>query len=102
MKILISESRVINLVGSLVNQVFPNFTEQKSKVSEYSNGDDSYLLYYDPKTYLPFAKFYFWRGELELSYELYFTLKGFLGNHIKHVIDWFNKEFNQDAETVTF
>ncbi len=73
-----------------------------SRVSTYSDGDDSYLLYYDPKTSLPFAKFYFWKGELELNHELFSVLEGFFGDHMTYVIDWFNKEFNQNAETVTF
>lgn len=103
MKYVISENKSINLVGNMVEIFYPNFTEEKSMVSTYTNGDDSYLLYYDPETLLPFAKFYIWTGELQLETELFYTLESAFGvDKMTFVIDWFNDEFDSDAEYITF
>ena len=106
MRFLISENRMIDLVDKLVKTVEPNFTEEDAEVATYSNGDDTYLLYYDYPTSKgghAFARYYVWKKELELSNELFFKLESYLGeDNMTAIIDWFNNEFDQDAETVTF
>ena len=95
---------MIDLVGSLVNQVFPNFNNINAVESTWSDGDDTYVGYYDRENpRLFFAKYYVWKNELQLNHELFSTLENFFGDDMMtYVIDWFNNEFDKDAENVTF
>lgn len=108
MKYVISENRMISLVASLVNLVNPNFNKEDSGIATYSNGDNTYLEYYDKKKYefkkpVVFAKYYVWENELVLNRELFAALEDYFGEEkMSYVIDWFNKEFDQDATYVTF
>ena len=100
----------MSLVETMVNMIHPNFNDEKAGVATYSNGDDTYLEYYnkDRKLYRnghpeTFALYYVWRKELMLNRDLFLTLEDYFGeDNMTLVIDWFNKEFDQDAESVTF
>lgn len=104
----ISEQRLSNLVGALVLQHFPKFTDRDSKVGTKSDGDDTFILYYDyndkeRKHPIVYAKYYVWKKELQLNMDLFDKLDYMLGEELMTgVIDWFNKEFDQDAKTVTY
>ena len=106
MRFVISENRMIDLVGKLVKIVEPNFTEEKAKVATYTDGDDTFLKYYEPRSNYrthTFARYYIWKKELVLSHELFHKLEKYLDdNKMTYFIDWFNLEFDQDAETMTF
>ena len=104
----ISKQRLSNLVGTLVLQHFPQFTDRASEVGTKSDGDNTYILYYgfidkDRRHYIVYAKYYVWLKVLVLNMDLFDKLESVLGDELMTgVIDWFNKEFDQDAETVTF
>jgi len=105
MKILITENRMIELVGHLVSEVFPNFNREDALSMSWSNGDETYIEYYDPHikgNKGVFAKYWLWKEELQLNRELFETLEGHFGDDMTYVIDWFNNEFDRDAESVTF
>ena len=109
MKYIISENRMLGLVNKMVNLVNPHFNAEDTGVATYSNGDDTYLEYYDKdrKEYkkgkpVIFAKYYVWKKELELNTDLFFTLEDYFQDDMTMVIDWFNNEFNQDAESVNY
>ena len=104
----ISKQRLSNLVGALVLQHFPKFTDRDSEVGTKSDGDDTYILYYgyrDENRMHPivYAKYYVWKKVLELNMDLFDKLESVIGEELMTgVIDWFNKEFDQDAENVTY
>ena len=104
----ISNDRLAKLVGSLVLQHFPKFNDRDSEVGTQINGDNTYILYYgyrdeNRKHPIVYARYYVWRKELELNMDLFDKLESVLGEELMTgVIDWFNKEFDQDAETVTY
>lgn len=95
---------MISLVDKMVEQVCPQFNNHETLIATYSNGDDSFLEYYSPdKSGKTFAKYYVWTNELQLNHELFHKLEDYFGEeNMSFIIDWFNKQFNQDATTVTF
>ena len=103
MKYIISENRLIKLIDKMVKQVLPKFNYHDTLIAAHSNGDDTFLEYYSPdnrkKT---FAKYYVWKKVLELDTDLFFSLEDYFGDEMTAVIDWFNNEFNQDAESIDY
>ena len=103
MKYIVPEFRMLRLVAMMVNLSEPNFTEEKAKVETYTNGDDTYLAYMVSTKRQPVARYYIWKKELVLDMDLFLLLENYFGeNGMTYVIDWFNNEFEQDAESVTF
>ena len=104
----ISKERLAELVGALVLQHFPKFNEWDSEVGTKTDGDNTHILYYgyrdeNRKHPIVYARYYVWRKELELNMDLFDKLESVLGEELMTgVIDWFNKKFDQDAETVTY
>ena len=95
---------MLGLVDKMVKQVFPKFNYRDTLVATYSNSDDTFLEYYSPdKPGKSFAKYYVWTHELRLNRELFHKLEDYFGEEkMSFILDWFNKEFNQDAETILF
>ena len=110
MKYIITESRLIRLVEKMVHHVNPEFNAQQvGEEVKIVPGEETYIIYYkkneitDPKgPRQVFARYYVWKKELELNTDLFFTLEDYLRDEMTAVIDWFNQEFNQDAETVNY
>jgi hypothetical protein len=94
---------MLGLIDKMVKQVLPKFNYRDTLIATYSDGDETFLEYYSPdnrkKT---FAKYYVWKKLLELDTDLFFTLEDYFGDEMTAVLDWFNQEFNQDAETVNY
>ena len=110
MKYIISENRLSKLVEKMVHLVEPEFNSEQAGIETTNIGDDSYITYYK-KNKNPnrsnrrqvFAKYYFNIRSLDLSTNLFFTLKDYFGeDEMNRVIDWFNEEFNQDAESISY
>ena len=106
----ISKDRLLRLIKKMLDLVKPNFNEENAGVATYSDGDNTYLEYYnkDRKLYKngrpeTFARYYVWTKELVLDMDLFLTLEDYFGSEgMTFVIDWFNNEFDQDAETLAF
>jgi ribonucleotide reductase alpha subunit len=110
MKIIVSDEKMINLVGNLIKGFFPNFNKENAEVMKWINATEPYIEYYDPIIQGfrgLFAEYYFAGRELALNRELYNTLKNFFGEDKKYILEkyvlnWFNKEFKQKAEQLTY
>jgi len=104
MKYIITENRMVGLVDKMVKQVFPQFNYRDTLVATYSGGDDTFLEYYSPdKGGKTFAKYYVWTHELVLNHELFHKLEDYFGEEkMSFILDWFNKEFDQEAESINF
>ena len=100
---------MVDIVGALVHQIYPNFNSENAGIATFSDGDDTFLSYYnkdktkyssgEPEVY---ARYYIWKNELVLTHDIYMMLENMFDDHMTYVIDWFNKEFNEAAESVTF
>ena len=101
---------MIKLVDKMVQHVDPEFNAKQSDVKvTVLPGDDTYVSYYKknkkagPKSGQEvFARYYVSTKVLELNTDLFFKLDDYFGEEMTAVIDWFNQEFNQDAETVNY
>jgi len=51
---------------------------------------------FDYATYREYEK------ELQLNREIFYSLEGIFGDNMDYVVDWFNYNFGEDAEYVTF
>lgn len=103
MEVIIPHDRFIKLIGNFIHEKFPNFSADKALEETWSNGDDSYIEYYDPENpRLVFAKYYIWKSELVLHRDLFAYLDRFFGDDITYTLDWFNNEFGQNAENITY
>jgi len=105
MKIEITHDRMIRLVENLIKEVYPNFNKENALHMTWSDGDESYEEYYDPEIKGGkgiFARYWIWKEELRLNHKLFETLESYLGEDMTFVIDWFNKEFDKNAESVSY
>lgn len=106
----ISKERILELVENIIHIYNPMFSNDFLEVSTYTGmGDDSFEKYEVPsenaiearKNF--FGKYFFWKKELMLNQELFQNLENFLGEELMvFIIDWFNREFDQDCESITF
>jgi len=81
-----------------------NLQEHIRKVLKENHTDkmikliDNYIktFYFDYATYREYEK------ELQLNREIFYSLEGIFGDNMDYVVDWFNYNFGEDAEYVTF
>ena len=104
MKYIISENRMTDLVEKLVHTVYPKFNKTDAEVLKWNNNGEEHYEYFDgEKGGRPFAKFWVFEDELQLNPELFYALENYFGeDNVGYVLDWFNKEFNMDATSVTY
>jgi hypothetical protein len=105
MKYSISQERLIKLVDSIIKQDSPKFNNRDASVGTSSDGDDTFIEYYIMRGHISyaFARYHLWKNELELRPDLYDKLEGLLGWELMTgVLDWFNKEFDQEAENLRY
>lgn len=98
----------MKFIGTLVHEMYPNFSKEKAEKMKWTDNDEVYIEYYDsePDTngrQLQFAKYWPWNYELQIRPELFEFLETILGEvKMTYVLEWFNQEFNQDAELISF
>lgn len=102
MKFTISHDRMVELIANMVKVLEPEFNERDVKVGTFSDGDNTYIGYFVSTKRHPVARYYVWKKELVLDLDLFNTLDNFFEEGIIYIVDWFNKEFDQDAESVNF
>jgi hypothetical protein len=103
MKYIITENRMLNVVENLIHSYFPEFNKNCTKpIIRDANPHIIYYKKHDDGRMEIFARYFFNKKELVLNHDLFMTLENMFGDHMTYVIDWFNKEFNRDAESVTF
>lgn len=90
-------------MGEFMKTVRPSFSRENVTIHKGITPDEvRYIRYYDDKTGERYAKYLPEFKELQLDENLFYTLDNFFGEDMTMVIDWFNDEFNQDAETITY
>lgn len=90
-------------MSEFMKTIRPNFSKQGVIIYKGLTPDEvRYVGYYDRQTSKRYAKYLPDFKELQLDRDLFYTLDNFFGEDMTMVIDWFNNEFNQDAESITF
>ena len=98
----ISHKKLVDLIGKLIHEVYPNFAKGKCHVENMGNSDDP-MFHYFTKENGVLAKYHPWSNSLYLRKDLFYRLWDYFGEKpMTLVIDWFNNEFDRDAESVSY
>ena len=95
----------INAVDTLLKGLYPNFNKDGAHLKERRPLFWDAFLYecFDNETNHIYASYTPTKRELHMNSEVYNTLYDYLGEDVAtYVIDWFNNEFDTDAEYVTY
>lgn len=94
----------VKLIDTIIKSLYPNFNKDNAIIKHQQTfaGADV-IVYDDPETNYFFCTYWVTERDLTLNSELYDTLENYLGEEeMLYVIEWFNNEFSQQAEYVTF
>ena len=93
-----------DLVEKFIHANYPKFNKDDTEVLKWNGTNGEHYEYFDDeKGGRPFAKYWIWESELQLDPDLFNSLENYFGeDHMSYILDWFNKEFNMDATSVTY
>ena len=95
--------KMIGLVGEYINFMHPRFNKKDVTTEEYEDKRGyPVITFYDDENHLYLGKYHYGTKELQLSIGLFNELEGLFNDEMEYVIDWFNNEFNLNAEYVTY
>ena len=95
----------VAMVDSVIRSLYPNFNKEGVYVKKRKPLFWNIPLYeyFDNETDQKYASINKERRELIMNEEVYSTLETYLNEDVAiNVIDWFNDEFDTNAEYVTF
>ena len=94
----------VQLIDAIMHVLYPNFNKDNAVIEhKKSNAGRDVIIYDDPKTGNHFCSYWVNEKDLSLNEELFQTLENYIGEEeMLYVIEWFNNEFNKQAEYVTF
>jgi hypothetical protein len=95
--------KMIKLVGEYLNVMHPRFNEKDVDVDEYVDSRGfPVVIFTDIENSIYLGKYHYGTKELKLSSAIFNELEGLFNDEMEYVVDWFNNEFGEDAEYVTF
>ena len=95
--------KMIKLIDNYMKTFYPYFKYEISRQSFYETRSGHFVVYYsDPRNDFDFATYREYEKELQLNREIFDSLEGLFGDNMDYVVDWFNYNFGEDAEYVTF
>ena len=95
----------VAMVDSVIRSLYPNFNKEGVYIKKRKPLFWNIPLYeyFDNETDQKYASINKERRELMMNEEVYSTLETYLNEDVAiNVIDWFNNEFDTNAEYVTF
>ena len=93
--------KMTELVGEYMNSMYPRFNKKDVSTEEYEDKRGYSVIYFsDGPIYL--GNYHYGTKELQLSRPLFNELEGLFNDEMEYVIDWFNNEFGENAEYVTY
>jgi hypothetical protein len=98
-------NRNVSAVDSILKSLYPNFNRDGAHLKERKPLFWDRFIYecFDNETNQIYASYIPTKGELTMDSEIYKTLENYLGEDAAmNVIEWFNNEFDTEAEYVTF
>ena len=106
MKYIITEDRMIGLVSKMIASMEPQFNKQDAEVFADQEDGSVMINYYYMNNGKPvfLAKYDTLRQVIILNNNLYHNIENYLGwpDGVMAVVDWFNNEFGQNANSVGF
>ena len=87
-------------VVTILKTLYPNFNKENASIEHTKSRHNNDVIHYDdPETGYPFCSYWVNR-ELVLNYELSETFDNYLNTDTwtDDLLNWFNNEFNKDAE----
>jgi hypothetical protein len=102
MKYIITESKFISIIDKLIRHRYPEFnkTDLKPRLIKRSPMVGDYESYSTPDYF--YFKYLPKHRELVLNSEIYDYLNTWLDGKMEYVVEWFNNEFDRDAESIYF
>lgn len=114
MKYLIKEIRLINLIGKYIEAKYPKIFELKPKKAWHQENGNYAIMFIDDSN--PNSNFMYWKfnpylpnddtaiyPELQLNQELFEDIESVFGEeNLSYVMEWFNKTFGFEAQSITF
>jgi hypothetical protein len=95
--------KMTNLIGHYLNAMHPFFNNKDVYTEEYSDSRGyPVITFIDNKNGIFLGKYHYGDKELQLNERLFNELEGLFNDDMEYVIDWFNNEFDLDAEYVTY
>jgi hypothetical protein len=95
--------KMTNLIGHYLNAMHPFFNNVDVYMEEYADYRGyPVITFIDNKNGIFLGKYHYGDKELQLSERLFNELEGLFNDDMEYVIDWFNNEFDLDAEYVTY
>ena len=95
--------KMTNLIGHYLNAMHPFFNNVNVHMEEYADYRGyPVITFIDNKNGIFLGKYHYGDKELQLSERLFNELEGLFNDDMEYVIDWFNNEFDLDAEYVTY
>ena len=93
----------VQLIDTIIKSLYPNFNKDNAIIKhQKSNAGRDVIVYDDPETNYFFCSYWVDERDLSLNEELFQTLENYIGEEeMLYVIEWFNNEFNKQAEYVT-
>ncbi len=81
----------------------PRFNKKDVYTEEYEDKRGyPVITFYDDENHVYLGKYHYGTKELQLSIALFNELEGLFNDEMEYVIDWFNNEFGENAEYVTY
>ena len=95
--------KMIKLVGKYLNFMYPRFNKDEVDVEGYDDFRGfPVIIFIDSENGIYLGEYHYGTKELQLSISIFNELEGLLNDDMEYVIDWFNNEFGEDAEYVTY
>lgn len=95
----------VSAVDSVIRSLYPNFNKDGAHLKKRTPlfWNTPLYEYFDNETDQKYASYHDNKRELHIEKEIYNTLETYLNEDVAtYVIDWFNNEFDTNAEYVTF
>ena len=95
---------IVKIIGEYIKTFYPNFNKDDVDTHEMIDGRGFIvtMFFESGENGMWFGKYREGEKELQLSTTLFNELEGTFGDDMEYVIDWFNNEFSEDAEYVTY
>jgi hypothetical protein len=95
--------KTTKLVGYYLNTMHPIFNNKDVYTEEYSDSRGYPVIsFFDNENGIYLGKYYYGDKSLELNRTIFNELEGLFNDDMEYVIDWFNDEFDLNAEYVTY
>jgi len=95
--------KMIELIENYLNFMYPIFNNKDVYTEEYSDSRGYPVIsFFDNENGIYLGKYYYGDKSLELNRAIFNELEGLFNDDMEYVIDWFNNEFDLNAEYVTY